>query len=111
MANETVSGGQSDSMFFSNWVGNSILDEMRPHSVTKPLMNYEGRRPSLVFNFPEQDDPGAGSTYCTWLPEPETAGSEIRNAKSVQDVAGETMVQRSRVKLVSLIPSASGALS
>lgn len=61
MANETVSGGQSDSMFFSNWVGNSILDEMRPHNVTKPLLAYEGRRPSLVFNWPEQDDPGAAA--------------------------------------------------
>src|SRR5512145_34165 len=61
MANETVSGGQSDSMFFSNWVGNSILDEMRPHSVTKPLLNIEGRRPSLVFNWPLQDDPGAAT--------------------------------------------------
>ena len=41
----TVSSGQTDSMFFSNWVGSSILDEMRPFNVTKPLLKYEGRRP------------------------------------------------------------------
>ena len=62
MANETTSGLQSDSMFFSNWVGSSILDEMRPHNVVKPLLRYEGRRPSLVFNFPLQDDPGAATS-------------------------------------------------
>jgi len=49
-------------MFFSNWVGDSILDEARPHNVAKPLFNYEGRRNGLVFNFPIQDDPGAATT-------------------------------------------------
>jgi hypothetical protein len=49
-------------MFFSNWVGSSILDEARPHNVIKPLLRYEGRRPSLVFNFPLQDDPGAATS-------------------------------------------------
>lgn len=58
----TVSSGQTDSMFFSNWVGSSILDEIRPHNVIKPLLNYEGRRPGLVFNFPIQDDPGAATS-------------------------------------------------
>jgi hypothetical protein len=58
----TVSGGQTDSMFFSNWVGSSILDEARPHNVIKPLLNREGRRPGLVFNFPIQDDPGAATS-------------------------------------------------
>jgi hypothetical protein len=62
LANETISGGQTDSMFFSNWVGNSILDEARPHNVSKGLLNYEGRRPGLVFNFPIQDDPGAAAS-------------------------------------------------
>jgi hypothetical protein len=57
----TVSGGQTDSMFFGNWVGSSILDEMRPHNVIKPLLNREGRRPGLVFNFPIQDDPNAAT--------------------------------------------------
>jgi len=65
MANETVSGGQTDSMFFSNWVGSSILDEIRPHNVIKPLLNREGRRPGLVFNFPIQDDPGAAASNQT----------------------------------------------
>ena len=65
MANETVSGGQSDSMFFSNWVGSSILDEIRPHNVIEPLFRKEGRRPSLVFNFPLQDDPGAAASNQT----------------------------------------------
>ena len=65
MANETVSGGQTDSMFFSNWVGSSILDEARPHNVIKPLLAYEGRRPGLVFNFPIQDDPGAAASNQT----------------------------------------------
>lgn len=58
----TVSGGQTDSMFFSNWVGDSILDEMRPFNVIKPLFRYEGRRPGLVFNFPIQDDPGVATS-------------------------------------------------
>lgn len=48
-------------MFFSNWVGDSILDEARPHNVAKPLFNYEGRHPGLVYNFPIQDDPGAAT--------------------------------------------------
>lgn len=65
MANETVSGGQSDSMFFSNWVGSSILDEIRPHNVIEPLLRKEGRRPGLVFNFPLQDDPGAAASNQT----------------------------------------------
>jgi hypothetical protein len=61
----TVSGGQTDSMFFGNWVGSAILDEIRPHNVIKPLLNREGRRPGLVFNFPLQDDPGAAATNQT----------------------------------------------
>jgi hypothetical protein len=65
MAGETVSGGQTDSMFFSNWVGSSILDEARPHNVVTPLFNREGRRPGLVFNFPLQDDPGAAASNQT----------------------------------------------
>jgi len=52
-------------MFFSNWVGSSILDEIRPHIVSKPLFRYEGRRPGLVFNFPLQDDPGAATSNQT----------------------------------------------
>lgn len=62
MANETVSSGQTDSMFFSNWVGNSIIDEIRPHNVIKPLLKYEGRRPTKAFDFPLQDDPGAAAS-------------------------------------------------
>jgi hypothetical protein len=65
MASETVSGGQTDSMFFSNWVGDSILDEARPHNVITPLFRSEGRRPGLVFNFPIQDDPGAAAANQT----------------------------------------------
>ena len=61
----TVSSGQTDSMFFSNWVGSSILDEIRPHLVSKPLFRYEGKRPGLVFNFPLQDDPGAATANQT----------------------------------------------
>jgi hypothetical protein len=61
----TVSGGQTDSMFFGNWVGSAILDEIRPHNVIKPLLNREGRRPGLVFNFPLQDDPGAAASNQT----------------------------------------------
>lgn len=52
-------------MFFSNWVGDSILDEARPHQVVKPLLKHEGRRPGLVFNFPIQDDPGAAAANQT----------------------------------------------
>src|SRR3990170_3142566 len=52
-------------MFFSNWVGDSILDEARPHNPIKPLFRYEGRRPGLVFNFPIQDDPGAATSNQT----------------------------------------------
>lgn len=62
MANETVSGGQVDSMFFSNWVGSDILQEIRPHFVIEPLLNKEGRRPGLVFNFPLDDDPGPATS-------------------------------------------------
>ena len=65
MAAETISGGQTDSMFFGNWVGSSILDEARPHNVIKPLLNKEGKRPGLVFNFPIQDDPGAAASNQT----------------------------------------------
>jgi hypothetical protein len=61
----TVSGGQTDSMFFSNWVGSSILEEARPHNVIKPLLNREGRRPGLVFNFPLQDLPAAATSNQT----------------------------------------------
>jgi len=49
-------------MFFSNWVGSTILDEIRPFNVIKPLLNYEGRRPGLVFNFPIMDDPGPAAS-------------------------------------------------
>ena len=49
-------------MFFSNWVGDSILDEARGHNVIAPLFRYEGRRPGRVFNFPIQDDPGVATS-------------------------------------------------
>ena len=62
MANETTSGLQSDSMFFSNWVGSSILDEIRPHFCIEPLMNKETRKPGLVYNFPINDDPGPATS-------------------------------------------------
>jgi hypothetical protein len=52
-------------MFFSNWVGDSILDEARGHNVIKPLLKHEGRRPTLVFNFPLQDDPGVATSNQT----------------------------------------------
>jgi len=61
----TVSSGQTDSMFFGNWVGDSILEEQRGHNVTKPLMDIKGRRPGLVYNWPIDDDPGVGSSNQT----------------------------------------------
>ena len=52
-------------MFFAAWVGDSILDEMRGFNVIKPLFRHEGRHPSLVHNFPIQDDPGIATSNQT----------------------------------------------
>ena len=52
-------------MYFSNWVGSAILDEARGFNVIAPLFRQEGRHPSLVHNFPIQDDPGVATSNQT----------------------------------------------
>lgn len=64
MANETTTTSAND-IYFAAWVGDAILDEMRPYNVSKPLMRYEGRRPSKAFDFPIQDDPGVATSNQT----------------------------------------------
>jgi len=61
MADETTTTTANDVMF-SAWVSDRILDEIRPYMVTKPLLRYEGRRPSKSFDFPIMDDPGVAAS-------------------------------------------------
>lgn len=61
MANETITSGQTG-LFFAAWMGSDILDEVRPFDVSKDLLKYEGRKPSKVYSFPIQGDPGVATS-------------------------------------------------
>jgi hypothetical protein len=63
MAGEATTTTTANDIYFAAWVGDSILDEARPHMPSKPLMNFEGRKPTKAFDFPVQDDPGAGAAW------------------------------------------------
>lgn len=70
MADETTTTTAND-VYFAAWVGDAVLDEIRPYNVSKPLFRFEGRRESLAFDFPIQDDPGAATA--------QTEGATIAN--------------------------------
>jgi hypothetical protein len=55
-AGPTITSGQTG-MFFAAWMGSDILEELRAYDVSKPLLKYEGRKPSKVFSFPRQVKP------------------------------------------------------
>jgi predicted SpoU family rRNA methylase len=62
MASEITTTSHND-LHFAAWVRDRILDEARPYNVTRPFLDYEGKRPTNAFDFPIQDDPGAASGY------------------------------------------------
>lgn len=64
MANE-ITTAVADDLLFVSWFSDRVLDELRPYSVAKPLLRYEGRRPTMVMNFALQDDPGAAASNQT----------------------------------------------
>lgn len=63
MAGELTTTTTANDIYFASWVGSSILDEARPNMPSKGLMNFEGRKPTKAFDFPIQDDPGAGGAW------------------------------------------------
>jgi hypothetical protein len=61
MASETTTSSQTG-LVFSAWLGDRILEEQRPYNVSKPLLKYAGRKPSKVYSFPIQSDPGMAAS-------------------------------------------------
>jgi len=53
----------ADDIYFAAWVGDQVLDELRPYIVTPPLLEQQGRKPSKVFQKPTMTDPGPGSAW------------------------------------------------
>jgi hypothetical protein len=43
-------------------MGSDILQEQRGYNVSKPLLKHEGRKPSKVYSFPIQGDPGVATS-------------------------------------------------
>ncbi len=63
MVNEATTTTTANDIYFASWVGSRVLDEARPHNPSKALMNFESRKPTKAFDFPIQDDPGAGAAW------------------------------------------------
>lgn len=82
MANETITSGQTG-MFFTAWMGSDILEEQRAYNVSKPLLKYEGRKPSKVFSFPRQVKPAAATSN-------QTEGTAFANVALTTDKADAT---------------------
>lgn len=62
MANETTTTTTANDIYFAAWVSSYVLEEVRPYlGVAKPLVRYEGRKPTLAFDFPVQDRAAAAS--------------------------------------------------
>lgn len=59
MANEITTTSHND-VYFAAWVSDRVLDEVRPYNVCRPFFRYEGAQKSNAYDFPIQDDPGAG---------------------------------------------------
>lgn len=82
MANETTTTSAND-VLFANWVGDMILDEIRPYNVMRPFFRSEGGQKSNSFNFPIQDDPGAATAS--------TEGTGLSNTQLTTNVATATV--------------------
>ena len=57
MAAETTTTTMND-VYFSSWVKDAILDEIRPLNVMRQFMVVEGKRNAKTFDWPKQQDPG-----------------------------------------------------
>lgn len=57
MAGETTTTTMND-VYFSSWVNDSILDEIRPLNVMRQFYVVEGKRNTKSYDWPKQADPG-----------------------------------------------------
>lgn len=92
MANETVSSGYND-VTFAAWVTSEILDETRPYNVVRPFFRYEGRKPSVAYDFPIQADPGAASSNYT-------EGTGLSNTALTTDKATATALANGQMATI-----------
>lgn len=63
MAGELTTTSTADDVYFAAWVGDDILDELRPYVVTPPLLEQQGRKPSKVYQKPTMTDPGPAAAW------------------------------------------------
>lgn len=91
MVNEVTISTDAASTYFSSWVRSTILDEIRPYlGVARPLVDYEGRKPSLAFDFPIQSDPGAAAAWSEVVSYPGTAQT-VTDLATTEATATSTM--------------------
>lgn len=82
MANETTTTAAND-VFFSAWVDDMIIDEIRPHNVSRQFFRYRARQASNSYDFPLQADPGAAAAS--------TEGTGLSNTQLTTDKATATV--------------------
>jgi hypothetical protein len=89
MAGEVTSSTTANDIYFAAWVSSTVLEEVRPYlGVAKPLVRYEGRKPTLAFDFPIQDRAaGASGIGEAWTEQADYPGN---NALRVQTTSKAT---------------------
>lgn len=91
MAGEATISTDAATTYFASWVRSTILDEIRPYlGVARPLVDYEGRKPSLAFDFPIQSDPGAAAAWSEIADYPGTAQT-VTSLATTEATATSTM--------------------
>jgi hypothetical protein len=101
----------ADDIYFSAWVGDSILDELRPYVVTPPLFEQQGRKPSKVFQKPTMTDPGPAAAWSE-LADTDTFGQTpvklaTGNAQATASMKGQATHVTDFVDAISVIDAVS----
>lgn len=91
MANESTTTTANDPIFAA-WIAGEIQQEARPYRVSKPLFAYEGRKPTTVFSWPTQTDPGEASDLTEGTAMSNTAlGTGVASATAAVDGIAATI--------------------
>jgi hypothetical protein len=77
-----VTTTSANDIYFAAWVDNMIQDEVRPMNVCRPFFRFRGKENAAAYNFPIQDDPGAGAGY--------SEGTGLANTAQTTSVATAT---------------------
>lgn len=101
----------ADDIYFSAWVGDAILDELRPYIVTPPLLEQQGRKPSKVFQKPTMTDPGPASAWSE-LADTDTFGQapvklQTGNAQATASMKGQAAVVNDFIDAIAVIDAIS----